>query len=218
MGKNNVWYPSFLCSRNCGLQIGSTCYHIKNQHLLLPTSMDCHPVISNCKYVARIHGDTTNWHCNWRLLQKIELGVIAVRLTFTYIYLILCCPYVRWFYRETIPVYWRLMEAPPPYTSSQLGYYPRVLNIISSWGVYIRGYGSISGMNAVWLQSLPSYVRLPLLSGIPFFEPFWELLCSEFPKQTPEANPLGICLLLLWHQCMICSKYWTCLAVHMHVS
>ena len=82
----------------------------------------------------KIHGGTTDWHCSWILLQKIDLNVIVVKLTFTYIYFYLStCVYMT-----DIPVYW---------------YYTRLLSSVHFWftGLLLMYTSVLQGDKYTWL-------------------------------------------------------------------
>ena len=64
-------------------------------------------------------------------------------------------------------------------------------------GIYIRSYGSISGLNAIRILSLTTYYRSLLLLKILFFKPLLEILISESPQHTTKVNPW-------WFDCFSC--------------
>ena len=101
------------------------------QTLLYPISNNVEPsnflYYLTVKYLARIHRDTINWHFNWMILWKSDLGMIYMMLPFTYICFLLCWLHVSWFQGKLSPctnvsqVYW------PLYTSNPQWYYSCVL-------------------------------------------------------------------------------------------
>ena len=83
--------------------------------------------------------------------------------------------------------------------------------------IYICVYGSVSCLYAVRLLLKPSYMRLPLLSGVLFFEDFLELRGSEFLQHAPVVKSWEVLLLLSWLHRMIRSGNWFYLSVHMYL-
>ena len=149
----------------------------------------CHLVVSNCIHLVKIYGGTTNWYCYWRLLKKVSLtwlSRIYLLLLSIYTFILGCkwqlppCNYIP-------KVYY------PIWTSNTRGYYLRV--IPSYRGINIHGYDYITCLTSVRIPLMLSDKRIPRLFGITFFDPFLELLGSEFLQYTHMVKPWEVWLL-----------------------